>query len=211
MKLTFQEKPYLITNITEHISEDKIKSFFGDTLNDKMVEFWQEFAEIGFNNVNVFGFEIAKEMNLINEVGKYAPDFIMVGITNGGEGVFIKKDFVDINVFYLDMGALGTVEMRSLGVNFFQWIQNGPSLEDKEIIDYLGYIDLYVTKSPENIVQFIVDVRRSLEVTTSISELKRELNSIPFLLKERIYFDKYANAIESINTKYGCLEVVRVK
>ena len=131
MELIFQEKPYLITKLTEHISEGEIKSFFGEPLQDKIIELWQEFEEIGFNNVNIFGFEVAKEMNLLHEVEKYAPDFIMVGVSNGGEGIFIKKDCVDINVFYLSLGALGSVEMCPLGVNFFQWIQDGPCLEDE--------------------------------------------------------------------------------
>jgi len=212
MNLNLKISPFSISKVGRVIEENEINNFFGIILSKDLITFWNVFHEISFKNgINIYGFEIAKERNKQFFVKEYLPDFLLVGDDGGGQGIFVEKNNPLLNVFYLDFGALGSLPLKSLEIDLFHWLEEGPLIDNEEIDEYglLEYVDIFVTKLPKDTTKFIIDVRRAFNLSISIKDIKSNLNNIPFILKENIILVKYLSKINEINDVYDCLEVVK--
>ena len=211
MNLAFETEPFFITAVDRVIGGEEINGYFDAILPSGIIELWENYSEIGFgNSILIYGFDIAKERNAQYEVAKNTPDFLLIGDDGGGQGIFIKTDTAQLNVYYLGFGALGSSPMQSLNVNLFDWLQNNPKItieaESSEMIDY---VDLFVVNLPQNATKFAFDARRDLSIPLSAKEIKDGLNNLPFLLKERITLMKYGEAIKKLNSVHDCLKTIR--
>ncbi|MCL1983014.1 MAG: SMI1/KNR4 family protein [Clostridiales bacterium] len=210
MNLYFKTSPILISRVDRVITEKEIQDFFDAALPSDLIEFWKSYSEIVFENgLNVYGFDIAKERSIQYQIKEYAPNFLLIGDSGDGQGVFIEMNSERQNVFYLGLGALGSLPLNSLEASLFDWLQENPTIDSGEIDDsaMLGYYDLFVSKLPHDTLRFIADVRRAFCLATSIKEIKNGMNNLPYLLVENITMMKYGDTIRALNNTHNCLEL----
>ena len=61
------------------------------------------------------------ERNSTYQIEEWEPDFFLIG-QDGDVAFFIKKDSDD-TIYMNDLGALGSLEMKSISLNIFEFVQ----------------------------------------------------------------------------------------
>ena len=61
------------------------------------------------------------ERNSIYQIEEWEPDFFLIG-QDGDVAFFIKKDSDD-TIYMNDLGALGSLEMKPISLNIFEFVQ----------------------------------------------------------------------------------------
>lgn len=214
MILNFKSLP-LIVRTERNIDANEINISFQTNIPSRMIEFWKYFEEVTFENgINIYGFDIAVERNRLYEVSVYAPDYILIGDDGGGQGVFLKKNSDQLNVFYQDLGALSS-SFYSLDIELFSWLENNPVIDEVDFpsdeLDLIDEVKVYVVRIPNDANKFIMEIRKCFNLKLSIIDIREKLNSLPFLVIQDITLMKYGKVIESLNQKYNCLEVLNSK
>ena len=211
MKLNFKST-LLITRVERIIDANEIHTYFQTNIPTKVIEFWQSFEEIAFESgVTIYGFDAAKERNALYEVSAYAPNYMLIGDDGGGQGVFLKKNSGDLNVYYQDLGALSS-PFYSLDIDLFDWLENDPTIGEEECdAEELDGIKVYVVGIPNPSNTFIIAVRKKLHLNCSINDIREKLNDVPFLLTKDIPLMRYRETIDKLNQTYNCLEVRNAK
>ncbi|MEY9972716.1 hypothetical protein ABH966_003092 [Lysinibacillus sp. RC46] len=210
MILNFKSTP-LITRTERNFDANEINTSLQTNIPTRLIEFWNFFEEVTFENgINIYGFNIAVERNGLYEVSVYAPDYILIGDDGGGQGVFLKKNSDQLNVFYQDLGALSS-PLYSLDIDFFTWLENNPVIDEEDVpsveLDLIDEVKVYVVRVPNDANKFIMDIRKCFNLKLSIKDIREKLNGLPFLVIQDITLMKYGKTIEILNQKYNCLEV----
>lgn len=214
MMINFMSTP-LITRTERNIDANEIKTNFQTNIPTRLIEFWNSFKEVSFENgINIYGFDIAVERNGLYEVSIYAPDYILIGDDGGGQGVFLKKNSDQLNVFYQDLGAL-SLPFYSLDIDFFSWLENNQVIDEEDFpsaeLDLLDKVKVFVVIIPNEANKFIMEIRKCFNLKLSINDIREKLNDLPFLIIQDITLIKYGKTIEMLNQKYNCLEVLNSK
>ncbi|MEK4425003.1 hypothetical protein [Solibacillus sp. FSL K6-1523] len=211
MRLNFKST-FQITRAERIIDANEIHTYFQTNFPAKIIEFWQYFEEVAFESgVIIYGFDVAKERNVLYEVSAYAPDYILIGDDGGGQGIFLKKNSGDLDVYYQDLGALSS-SFYSLDIDLFSWLENNPTIGEEDCDpDELDGIKVYVLSRPNSTNTFIVAVRKYLHLNCSINDIREKLEDVPFLLAKDIPLMRYRETINELNQKYNCLEVRNAK
>ncbi|WP_107950033.1 hypothetical protein [Lysinibacillus parviboronicapiens] len=214
MILNFKSLP-LIARTERNIDANEINISFQTNTPSRLIEFWKYFEEVTFENgINIYGFDIAVERNRLYEVSAYAPDYILIGDDGGGQGVFLKKNSDQLNVFYQDLGALSS-PFYSLDIDLFSWLENNPVIDEEDFpsdeLDLIDEVKVNVVRIPNDANKFIMEIRKCFNLKLSIIDIREKLNSLPFLVIQDITLMKYGKTIESLNQKYNCLEVLNSK
>lgn len=215
MIINFKSTPFLITRTVRNIDANEINTSFQTNIPTKLIEFWRTFGEVTFQSgINIYGFDIAEERNGLYGVCAYAPDYILIGDDGGGQGVFLKKNSDQLNVFYQDLGALSS-PFYSLNIDLFSWLENNPVIDEEvflsDELDLISEVKVYVVGVPSNANKFIMEIRKCFNLKLSINEIREKLNDLPFLVIQDITLMKYGETIEDLNQKYNCLEVLNSK
>ncbi|WP_374967014.1 hypothetical protein [Lysinibacillus sp. RS5] len=214
MILNFKSTP-LITRTERNIDANEINTSFQTSIHTRLIEFWEFFKEVTFENgINIYGFDIAMERNGVYEVSVYASDYILIGNDGEGQGVFLKKNSDQLNVFYQDLGALSS-PFYSLDIDLFSWLENNPVIDDEESpsneLDLIDAVKVYIVRIPNDVNKFIMEIRKYFNLKLSINDIREKLNGLPFLIIQDITLMKYGKIIEILNRKYNCLEVLNSK
>lgn len=209
--INFKSTP-LITRTERIIDANEINTSFQTNIPKRLIEFWNSFKEVSFENgINIYGFDIAVERNGLYEVSIYAPDYILIGDDGGGQGVFLKKNSDQLNVFYQDLGAL-SLPFYSLDIDFFSWLENNPVIDEADFpSDLIDEVKVFVVRIPNDANKFIMEIRKCFNLQLSINDIREKLNDLPFLIIQDITLMKYGKTIEMLNQKYNCLEVLNSK
>lgn len=214
MIVNFKSTP-LITRTERNIDANEINTNFQTNIPTRLIEFWNFFKEVSFENgINIYGFDIAAERNGLYEISTYAPDYILIGDDGGGQGVFLKKNSDQLNVFYQDFGAL-SLPFYSLDIDFFSWLENNPVIDEEDVpsaeLDLIDEVKVFVVRLPNDANKFIMEIRKCFNLKFSINDIREKLNDLPFLIIQDITLMKYGKTIEILNKKYNCLEVLNSK
>ena len=214
MILNFKSTP-LITRTERNIDANEINTSFQTSIHTRLIEFWKFFKEVTFENgINIYGFDIALERNELYEISAYASDYILIGDDGGGQGVFLKKNSDQLNVFYQDLGALSS-PFYSLDIDLFSWLENNPVIEEEDSpsneLDLIDAVKVYIVRIPNDVNKFIMEIRKYFNLKLSINDIREKLNGLPLLVIQDITLMKYGKTIEILNQKYNCLEVLNSK
>ena len=60
----------------------------------------------------------------------YAPGYLAIGDTGGGDVILVKHDDDDAGLFIVGMGSLNPDMMRELAPSLDLWLQNGVELPE---------------------------------------------------------------------------------
>lgn len=212
MPLTFQVKPHLALENTSKIDKKEVDSTLQFNCPAPLLHLWQEYEQILFDNsISIYGYAMVVERNEQYEVALYEENYLLVGDDGGGQGLFIQKEDKSLLLYYLDLGALGSMELYPTHQNLFDWIQENPDLDQYEETSENDILyeesDLFIVKVPEKRNQFLFKLKKELQLTESIVALSKNIDSLPFLVKKEFYPIKYKKEIMEINSQYGCLEL----
>lgn len=211
MILNFKSNP-VIAKTERNINANEINTSFQINLCPRFIEFWQFFKEITFENgINMYGFAMAEERNKLYEVTIYAPDYLLIGDNGGGQGLFLKKNNNQLNVYYQDLGALSS-PFYFLHMDLFSWLENNPTINEEDFwndeLDLLDKVNVYIVRVPTDVNKFIIEMRKCFNLKLSINDIKQGFKTLPFLAIQNITLMKYGKIIELLNQKYNCLEVI---
>jgi hypothetical protein len=95
---------------------------------------------------------------------------------------------------------LGSLPFESLGISFFEWIENDPILEEE---DEFNYFDIIVTKKPAELTKFIFDLKKEFDLTISLGEIKKQIEEEHFVVRQNLIEGVYKNLVDRLNQKYG--------
>ncbi|MDM1371855.1 hypothetical protein HX052_09080 [Myroides marinus] len=190
----------IITSVTRDITKEEVEKVFGKGIEDEVLKFWNTYECLLYNNgIALFGFDEAIERNSTYEVNDYVPDYYMIGNDSGGTGIFLKRGDKEFIVYYLGLGALGSLPFESLGISFFEWIENDPILEEEE---EFNYFDIIVTKKPAELTKFIFDLKKEFDLTISLGEIKKQIEEEHFVVRQNLIEGVYKNLVDRLNQKY---------
>jgi hypothetical protein len=213
-ELKFKNATVTVVTGDSRYTAEEVKSSLGAGIPEDLITFWQRYEEIRFvNGIAIYGYLTAKERNSLYEVPQYSPNYIMVGDDSGGQGIFLQRKDPTHKVYYLDTGALGSAMPHSLNVDFFVWLENEPTLDTIDPAEdwLVKPAKVVVTRKPEELNKFIFEVKKIFDITTSLSEMKQGLDTLPYVLIEGVTLMKYKNFIDSLNAKYRCISVLDAK
>jgi hypothetical protein len=131
-RLIFKNEPDLMVEKQRSISIKQVETELGEDIHQDLLAFWNSYGEISFDQCLIYDFDHIKERNETYQILIYAPDYIMIGDDGGGQGLFIKRDDKTLNLYYLDTGAVGSVAMNSLNINFFEWLQESAEIQEED-------------------------------------------------------------------------------
>ena len=93
------------------------------TLYDKFLLEIGEDGEFTIEDTGIILYSKADlvERNTTYQIEKWEPDFFMIG-QDGDLAFFIKKDSDD-TIYMNDLGALGSLEMKPISLNIFEFVK----------------------------------------------------------------------------------------
>lgn len=77
------------------------------------------------DEVNLYAIEEIAERNATYEVGKYLPDWLMIGDDGGGSGIFLDLTKTPASVYRSDMGVFIETEATALAPSLGDWVASG--------------------------------------------------------------------------------------
>jgi len=182
------------------VTIEEVISALGGGVTDEIITFWNTYKSILFDNgINIYGFETAVECHTTYEVAEYISDYYIIGTDGGGQGIFLKRGDQNHIVYFLGLGALGSLPFESLGISFFEWIENDPILEEE---DEFNYFDIIVTKKPAELTKFIFDLKKEFDLTISLGEIKKQIEEEHFVVRQNLIEGVYKNLVDRLNQKY---------
>jgi hypothetical protein len=78
----------------------------------------------------MYGTDIIEERNSTYEVAIYAPGYLAIGGTGGGEAIMIRQDDDNAALLIVDVGAMTPDMMRELAPGLEQWLEAGCELPE---------------------------------------------------------------------------------
>mgnify|MGYP002251693665 CR=1 FL=1 len=93
------------------------------TLYDKFLSEMGEDGEFAIEDTGIILYSKADlvERNTTYQIEEWEPDFFMIG-QDGDVAFFIKKDSDD-TIYMNDLGALGSLEMKPISLNIFEFVK----------------------------------------------------------------------------------------
>lgn len=139
------------------------------------------------------------------ETARYRPDLLLIGTDGGGRGLFVVKGQPDLETFLIETGAIADDDGIRLGP--LEQVRAGGFLlpEEDERDDPRG--DILLTRRPDAGVPAIAEIRKRLRVTLPPGELVGRHITYPVVLLAGVRLVRYLTAVETLNRRYGCLEV----
>ena len=97
--------------------------FAFSNLYTKFLSEMKEAREFLVKNTGIilYSKEDLAERNSTYQIEEFAPDFFLIG-QDGDVAFFIKKDSDD-TIYMNDLGALGSLEMKPISLNIFEFVQ----------------------------------------------------------------------------------------
>ncbi|MGJ8660021.1 MAG: hypothetical protein ACSHWV_09220 [Cellulophaga fucicola] len=179
-----------------------------ELINDDVKFFFREYQEINFSNgLTLFDFETAVEKQKLYEIEIYDKELFIIGFSGGGEGVFVKRESKNKEIYLLDLSTVGSDEAKSIANSFTSWVENGAVIEEEENDSDLLYdeANLYITSIPKEKNKFIIALKKKLDLNLSISDVSNNMNKLPYLIKSNFYPIKFIDDLEEINNNFGCI------
>ncbi|EWH11440.1 MULTISPECIES: hypothetical protein [Cellulophaga] len=179
-----------------------------ELINDDVKFFFREYQEINFSNgLTLFDFETAVEKQKLYEIEIYDKELFIIGFSGGGEGVFVKRESKNKEIYLLDLSTVGSDEAKSIANSFTSWVENGAVIEEEENDSDLLYdeANLYITSIPKEKNKFIITLKKKLDLNLSISDVSNNMNKLPYLIKSNFYPIKFIDDLEEINNNFGCI------
>ncbi|PKH51589.1 hypothetical protein CXF68_13245 [Tenacibaculum sp. Bg11-29] len=222
MNFNLKEKPDSIIFCKKEfeINKEQVLQDLNFEISNDMLSFWNTYEHILFDSgISIYGFELAKERNLQYEISNYLPSFVLIGDDGSGQGIFINKADGELKVYYLDLGAIGSIDLYKTGKNFFNWLEDDLKLVDFLVIDdkddlLFEEADLFVVPKINFIdkKKFVFFARKKLELQDSILNISRGINEKEnFKIKTNFIPYKYIENIKELQVKYQCLKLVSKK
>jgi hypothetical protein len=172
-----------------------------------IIDLWHQYQYLSFDTCLIYGFEDFEERNQTYQIELYAPDYYLIG-DGGGQGLFLKRNDSKPRLYCLDLGAIGSAEMKIISPSFLDWLQNKPVLVDDKTDDFLTVpIKVFVIVMPKEKAKFIMAARKAFTLKSSVTEISAGLQNLPYLLVENITLMKYQSIIEVLNAQFNCLNV----
>lgn len=192
-----------ITQVVKTVTKEEVTSALGEGVTEEIINFWNTYKSILFDSgLNIYGFETAVECHTTYEVAEYVPNYYIIGIDGGGQGIFLKRGDHNHIVYYLGLGALGSLPFNSLDISFFEWIENDPILEGEEEEEFT-YVDIIVTKRPIELAKFIFDLKKEFDLSISLGEMKKQIEKEYFIIRQNLIEGSYQDLVSRLNQKYG--------
>lgn len=93
-------------------------------LYDKFLSEMGEDGEFIIENIGIilYSKEDLVERNTTYQIEEWEPDFFMIG-QDGDLAFFIKKDSDD-TIYMNDLGALGSIEMKSIATDVYEFVKH---------------------------------------------------------------------------------------
>ncbi|MDO6855367.1 hypothetical protein Q4599_17485 [Cellulophaga lytica] len=179
-----------------------------ELINDDVKFIFREYQEINFSNgLTLFDFETAVEKQKLYEIEIYDKELFIIGFSGGGEGVFVKRESKNKEIYLLDLSTVGSDEAKSIANSFTSWVENGAVIEEEENDSDLLYdeANLYITSIPKEKNKFIITLKKKLDLNLSISDVSNNMNKLPYLIKSNFYPIKFIDDLEEINNNFGCI------
>ena len=194
------------------LTEEYLSILESEEINDDIKMFFNDYDEVNFiNGLTLFGFETAIERQKLYEIDIYDNELFIIGMSGGGEGIFVKRNQDNEEVFFLDLGAIGSDKAELLANSFKYWIKTGALIdfeEKKEDTDLLyDEADLYVVSSPIEKNKFIFALKKKIDLDISVGEISNKMKDLPFLIKTGFYPIKYIDDLKEINDKFKCISL----
>lgn len=95
----------------DFVLPNRYEEFLDSLKEEEVIDFYDDFG----NGAYFYGYTALMERNETYEVSKYVPDYFMIG-QDGDLGLFIHKQWGD-DIYALDLGALGSMEMHYVARN----------------------------------------------------------------------------------------------
>lgn len=135
-----------------------------------------------FNDVIHFYDQIdMEEMHEIQEMDKYLPNHIAIADDSGGS-FFVLERKVNSPVYKIHMGSLQIDDFEEISPSFKEWKKDGFKLPEVPQYHLPLYAEIYLNNVPEGNLKLLFNLRKFLNISWSISELKEKLPKQPILL-----------------------------
>jgi hypothetical protein len=149
------------------------------------------------------------ERNMTYEVFEYLPNMLAIGDDGGGKLLLIERKLNSMSIVYaIDAGSLGVIEPTVISPSLETWANNGFLLGSSELGETPEFADIYLTQIPAEGMKSFIGIKAELGINTTLIEMKKGAESLPFLVLQRVPFGKYQKRAERANHLFGkCLEV----
>jgi hypothetical protein len=162
--------------------------------------------------LNFYSTYYLAERNADYEVSIYLPLWLMIGDDGGGNGIFLDCSSPDGAIYLLGMGVGEYDASTFLSPRLSEWIADGFDLRRSPRYDYdhPEFIDVWLVHLPTGGAKDLLRLKKHLYMDTSIGEMYRALEMLPYRLLCGVPFWKYATLCAEYNQSDDCLRLFEV-
>jgi hypothetical protein len=158
----------------------------------------------------LYSTEEIEERNVTYAVQTYAPSWLLIGDDGGGQGIFLDRADLHSAVYWLGLGVGDPSHAVLLAPTLAEWIESGFDLKEPAEDSYPKVVDVWLVRVPADGAKALLRLKQELALTTSIGELYRGLEHLPYRLLRAVPFWKYAILCARYNIMDACLGLFMV-
>jgi hypothetical protein len=143
-------------------------------------------------SLNLDDIQNVVENNIYYEVQHNSPNSLLIGVNGGSDGFMLDCSLEKSPVYNVGDGGFFLEDGKEIAENIEDWINKKFRSRTDSKIEYPEKCDLYMIKAPESGAKELLNIKKTLEIDTSIGDIYRGVKTLPYLIKKNACFSEAA-------------------